>query len=193
MKRFFWSERGYIGLAAGDFQTSFMDIISSRALRRIHHRERTMKTHTIFRLGLLSALLIATFDAGAAESARKDINTDPTMSQLPFSEAVQVGETLYISGTIGRDSKTQQAAADPKAEATLAMDSIKKAVEAAGYKMDDLVSVTVYCTDLQLYGLFNDIYKTYFHSHFPARAFIGVKELVRGAHFEVMGTAVKQH
>jgi 2-iminobutanoate/2-iminopropanoate deaminase len=152
-----------------------------------------MKTQTIFRLGLASALLIASLGAGAGESAHKYISTDPSLSQLPFSEAVQAGDTLYISGTIGTDPKTQQAASDPKTEATLAIDSFKKAIDAAGYKMDDLVSVTVYCTDLQLYGLFNDIYKGYFHGHFPARAFIGVKELVRGAHFEIMGTAVKQH
>lgn len=152
-----------------------------------------MKIHTILRLGVLSALLLGSLHAVAAESARQYINTAPTPSQLPFSEAVQAGDTLYVSGTIGMDSKTQQAASDSKTEATLALDSFKKAIEAAGYTMDDLVSVTVYCTDLQLYGLFNDVYKTYFHGHFPARAFIGVKELVRGAHFEVMGTAVKQH
>jgi 2-iminobutanoate/2-iminopropanoate deaminase len=64
-------------------------------------------------------------------------------------------------------------------------------VEASGFKMEDLVSVQVFCTDLALYGTFNDIYSTYFHGHFPARAFIGVNKLVRGARFEVMGTAVK--
>jgi 2-iminobutanoate/2-iminopropanoate deaminase len=71
------------------------------------------------------------------------------------------------------------------------MEGVKHTVEAAGFKMDDLVSIQVYCTDLGLYGAFNDIYRSYFHAHFPARAFIGVDKLVRGAHFEVMGTAVK--
>ena len=52
------------------------------------------------------------------------------------------------------------------------------------------VSVTVYCTDLGLYDKFNDVYRTYFHSHFPTRAFIGVNALVLGAHFEVAGIAV---
>jgi enamine deaminase RidA (YjgF/YER057c/UK114 family) len=49
----------------------------------------------------------------------------------------------------------------------------------------------VYCTDLDLYGKFNDVYRTFFHQHFPARAFIGVNKLVLGAHFEIMATAVK--
>jgi 2-iminobutanoate/2-iminopropanoate deaminase len=57
--------------------------------------------------------------------------------------------------------------------------------------MDELVLVQVYCTDLDLYGTFNEVYRTYFHQHFPARAFIGASKLVRGAHFEIMGTAVK--
>jgi 2-iminobutanoate/2-iminopropanoate deaminase len=102
-----------------------------------------------------------------------------------------------VSGTLGIDPKT---ADDPKtarvpddasAEARLVMDAIKHTVEAAGFKMDDLVSIQVFCTDLALYGAFNDVYRSYFHGHFPARAFIGVDKLLRGAHFEVMGTAVK--
>jgi enamine deaminase RidA (YjgF/YER057c/UK114 family) len=57
--------------------------------------------------------------------------------------------------------------------------------------MDDLVSVTVYCTDLKLYGAFNEVYKGYFHGNYPARAFIGASQLVLGAHFEVQGIAAK--
>jgi 2-iminobutanoate/2-iminopropanoate deaminase len=65
-------------------------------------------------------------------------------------------------------------------------------VEAAGFKMEDLVSVQIFCTDLSLYATFNTVYRSYFHDHFPARAFVGVDKLVvSGAHFEVMGTAVK--
>ena len=57
--------------------------------------------------------------------------------------------------------------------------------------MDDLVSVTIYCTDLDLYDRFNAVYRSYFHGHYPARAFIGVGRLVRGAHFEIAGVAAK--
>jgi 2-iminobutanoate/2-iminopropanoate deaminase len=71
------------------------------------------------------------------------------------------------------------------------MDGVKRTLERAGFAMDDLVSVTVYCTDLALYDTFNGIYGSYFHGHHPARAFLGVSQLVRGAHFEVQGVAVK--
>jgi 2-iminobutanoate/2-iminopropanoate deaminase len=109
----------------------------------------------------------------------------------PFSEAVMTGDTLYVAGHIGLDPKTQKAYEQIDTEARAVMDAVKQTVESAGLKMDDLVSVTVYCTDLGLYDAFNSVYRSYFHGHFPARAFIGVSGLVRGAHFEVAGVAVK--
>ena len=60
-----------------------------------------------------------------------------------------------------------------------------------GMTMDDLVWVQVLCPDLSLYDEFNSIYRTYFKDHFPARAFLDSGPLLRGAHFEVMGIAVK--
>jgi enamine deaminase RidA (YjgF/YER057c/UK114 family) len=58
--------------------------------------------------------------------------------------------------------------------------------------MDDLVMVEVYCPDLSLYKPFNDVYRTYFKDHFPARAFLGSGPLLLGGHFEVTGIAVRQ-
>ena len=109
---------------------------------------------------------------------------------LPFSTGVMVGETFYVAGHIGIDSATGQAAANVDNEARLVMDSVQHTLEQAGLKTDDLVSVTVYCTDLELYDKFNAVYRTYFHGHYPARAFVGINKLVRGAHFEVAGVAV---
>ena len=108
----------------------------------------------------------------------------------PFSNGVMVGETFYVAGHIGIDSATGQAAANVENEARLVMDSVQHTLEQAGLKIDDLVSVTVYCTDLDLYDKFNSVYRTYFHGHYPARAFIGINKLVRNAHFEVAGVAV---
>jgi 2-iminobutanoate/2-iminopropanoate deaminase len=72
------------------------------------------------------------------------------------------------------------------------MEGIKKTVEAAGFTMDDLVSVQIFCTDLNLYDAFNAVYKTYFHGEYPARAFIGADKLLRSARYEVMGIAIKK-
>jgi 2-iminobutanoate/2-iminopropanoate deaminase len=109
----------------------------------------------------------------------------------PFSNGVMVGETFYVAGHIGMDPATGQAVANVENEARAVMDSVKHTLEQAGLKTDDLVSVTVYCTDLDLYDKFNALYRDYFHGQYPARAFIGVNKLVRGARFEVAGIAVR--
>jgi len=115
----------------------------------------------------------------------------PGSPALPFSDAVLAGDTLYVAGHIGLDARVGSVPADADSEAKAVMDAVKHTVEAAGLTMDDFVSVTVYCTDLALYDKFNAVYRGYFPGHYPARAFIGAEKLVRGAHFEVMGVAVR--
>lgn len=114
-----------------------------------------------------------------------------TPTGAPFSEGVMVDGTFYVAGHIGVDPATQKAPANADSEAHLVLDSVKQTLKEAGLTMDDLVSVTVYCTDLALYDGFNAVYRGYFHGPYPPRAFIGVNQLVRGAHFEIAGVAVK--
>jgi 2-iminobutanoate/2-iminopropanoate deaminase len=96
-----------------------------------------------------------------------------------------------VGGHLGVDPATGKVPADADAEARLVLDAVKLSLERGGLTMADLVSVTVYCTDLDLYDKFNAVYRTYFHDHYPARAFIAVAKLVRGARFEIAGVAVK--
>ena len=109
----------------------------------------------------------------------------------PFSDAVLDGDTLYFGGHLGLDAATGNAAADADAEARLMLDAVRHRLETGGMHMDDLVSVTVLCTDLSLDDRFNTIDRSYFPGHYPARAVIGVDKLVRGAHFELQGIAVR--
>jgi 2-iminobutanoate/2-iminopropanoate deaminase len=145
---------------------------------------------------ILSAIVIAGTCAGSAmadDSGRQYFAAPPpaTGNALPFSEAILTDGTLYVAGHIGLDPKTQKAVDNVDGEAHAVMDAVKQTIEQAGLKIDDLVSVTVYCTDLSLYDGFNAVYRSYFHGHYPTRAFIGVAQLVRGAHFEVAGVATK--
>jgi 2-iminobutanoate/2-iminopropanoate deaminase len=144
---------------------------------------------------LLSILALATAlsapVAGAAPRSYVDHKVPQGSAQLPFSDAVLSGDTLYVAGHLGIDPHTGNAPTDPAAEARLVMEAVKRTIEAAGLTMDDLVAVTVYCTDLQLYDSFNAVYRSYFHGHYPARAFIGTDKLLRGGHFEVQGVAIK--
>ncbi|MGA7631461.1 MAG: RidA family protein [Terriglobales bacterium] len=129
----------------------------------------------------------------ATETDRKHVVLNPSAARnaFPFSDAVLVGNTLYVAGTVGFDN-TGKPPASAEEEAKLTMDGLKRVIESEGMAMDDLVSVQVFCTDFTLYDRFNGVYRTYFHDQFPARAFIGVASLVRGAHFEIMGIAVKR-
>ena len=147
------------------------------------------------RIAVAVIAIAASFAARAATDEPHYIVADHSAARanLPYSDAVWSGGTLYIAGHIGTDPKTQSAPQDPALEAKLALDAIKAAVESAGLTMDDLVSVTVYCTDLNLYGTFNTVYKGYFHGNYPARAFVGIAQLLRGAHFEVQAIAVRSH
>jgi len=132
--------------------------------------------------------------AAAADTDRHFINGERTAAQTPppISDGVLVGNTLYISGHLSVDPKTGQVPVDPQAEAKLVMDRVKRTVESAGLTMDDVVSIQVFCTDLALFDTFNSVYRSYFPHGFPARAFLGAGALLRGAHFEVLGVAVRR-
>jgi 2-iminobutanoate/2-iminopropanoate deaminase len=145
---------------------------------------------------LMSAVVIL-MTAGtiylAADTDRKHINLPRPagLTNLPFSDAVLAGNTLFIAGHLGVDPKTAQPPAYAEEEAKLAMDAVQQTLEAAGMTMDDLVSVEVHSWDVGLYETFNNVYKGYFHGEYPVRAFLGSGKLLRGARFEVLGTAVK--
>ena len=146
-----------------------------------------------FTFGLI-LLLSLSMASQAADSDRKHVVLDQSAarSNFPFSDAVLVGNTLYIAGTVGVEHATGKPPASAEDEARLAMDGVKQVLESQGMAMDDLVSVQVVSTDFSLYDKFNAVYRTYFHEQFPARAFLGVASLIRGARFEITGIAVKR-
>ncbi len=147
------------------------------------------------KLRIVVGLMLLVFCVGAAAAARKHIvkPRGSDMKALPFSDGVLVGNTLYIAGHIGLDAKTGMPPASTEDEARLVMEGVKETVEMAGLTMDDVVLIQVFCTDLKNYDTFNGVYKTYFHGEYPARAFIGASNLLRGGKFEVTGIAVKKH
>jgi 2-iminobutanoate/2-iminopropanoate deaminase len=146
------------------------------------------------KLRILVGVLVLLFCVAAAAEDRKHIVKPRAsdMKALPFSDGVLVGNTLYIAGHIGLDAKTGMPPASAEEEARLVMEGIKHTVELAGLTMDDVVSIQVFCTDLKLYDTFNGVYKTYFHGDYPARAFVGTSNLLRGGKYEVLGIAMKK-
>lgn len=131
------------------------------------------------------------FSQSDSQSKRRVINLPDRSPQAAFSNAILVGDTLYISGNIGLDPKTGKAPEKIEDEIKLLLDSYKTLLTQAGFTMDDLVYVQISCTDLAYYGKFNDAYKAYFTKDLPAREFIGVASILRGGHFEMQAIAVR--
>jgi reactive intermediate/imine deaminase len=111
---------------------------------------------------------------------------------LPFSEAVRVDNTLYLSGQLGILPGTLKLIdGGIAAESRQTMDNIKTTLETHGYAMSDLVKCTVMLADIKEWAAFNDVYKTYFTDHYPARSALGANGLAIGARVEVECIAVK--
>jgi 2-iminobutanoate/2-iminopropanoate deaminase len=139
----------------------------------------------------LATLPAAQRSAAQQHAAKRYITPAGSMGQLPFSEAVITGNTVYLAGHIGNDASSGQAPADLDQEIKLLFDNFGKTVAESGIKWDDVVYMQVFCTDLSLYDRFNTAYRAHFGKNFPARAFVGVASLLRGAHFEMQGIAVR--
>jgi 2-iminobutanoate/2-iminopropanoate deaminase len=128
----------------------------------------------------------------AGGPTRRHINLPGRTVNAPFSDGVLVGDTLYLAGRIGLDSKTGKPPEDPSLEARLALDGIKATLAEAGKTMVDIVYFHVFCSDVQIFEKFNTVYRTYFGPDYPARAFIGSGPLLFGGRFEVQGIAVRR-
>src|SRR5437870_9156952 len=150
-----------------------------------------MKTHRILIAIILISLVTGVALTQSRQPARRDINLPGRTTPAPYSDAVLVGNTLYLAGRLGTDPQTGRVPDDVEKEIRLLLESVKTVLAEANMTMDHLVSVQIFCPDLSLYDKFNGIYRTYFNKNLPARAFIGSGPLLRGAHFEMQGIAVK--
>jgi enamine deaminase RidA (YjgF/YER057c/UK114 family) len=121
-------------------------------------------------VGFVLGLAVAV-PAVRGASGRRYINLPGRTVDAPFSDAVVVGDTVYLAGRIGVDPKTGKAPADLDEEIRLLLDGVKSVLAETGLTMDDLVTVQVFCPDLALYDRFNAAYRGYFGKEFPARGF----------------------
>ena len=111
---------------------------------------------------------------------------------LPLSEAVRVGDTLYLSGQVGIVPGTMNLAPGGLAgETRQTMENIKTTLEAHGYSMSDLVKCLVMLADISQWATFNEVYKTWFDERYPARSAFGANGLAVGAQVEVECIAVR--
>jgi reactive intermediate/imine deaminase len=103
-----------------------------------------------------------------------------------YSQAIQVGNTLWVSGQIPLDPATKELVpGGMEAQIHQVFKNLKAIVTAAGASFDDVVKATVFLTDLSHFALVNKIMAEYFREPYPARAAVGVASLPRGAQVEV--------
>jgi len=111
---------------------------------------------------------------------------------LPFSEAVRVGDTLYLSGQVGIKPGTMQVVPGGiREEARQTLENIRTSLEANGYAMGDVVKCTVMLADISEWAAFNEVYRTFFSAPYPARSALGANGLALGARVEVECIAVR--
>lgn len=111
---------------------------------------------------------------------------------LPFSDGIIAGNTLYIAGQEGTDEQSKLVAGGIAAETKAALDNIQKVIKAAGFELKDVVSVTVYLADIKEFGDMNKVYREFMPDPKPARATIQAVALVNNARVEIAAIAVKQ-
>jgi reactive intermediate/imine deaminase len=114
------------------------------------------------------------------------LNADSTPTNLPFSEAVRVGDLLYLSGAVGvKPGTTELVAGGFEAEARQTMENIGATLHRHGSSFGRVVKCTVFLADMQDWPKFNEIYRSFFQSNLPARSALGANGLALGARVEV--------
>ncbi|HUE65223.1 MAG TPA: Rid family detoxifying hydrolase [Rhizomicrobium sp.] len=111
----------------------------------------------------------------------------------PYSQAIASGRLVFVSGSLPFDpaGKIDYSKQDVSAQARRALDNIVLELKAANLTLDDVVSATVYVTDIDDFPAVNTVYASYFHPPYPARAFVQVAKLLRGAKVEISVIAAR--
>jgi 2-iminobutanoate/2-iminopropanoate deaminase len=159
----------------------------------------------IVRVGLVVAVLgagvsiLAVMRApveGAQGKAQGRQVISPALSPktgLPYSPGILVGDTLYLSGHLGRDPKTAQlvpGGIEPETRQVLA--NMREVLKVAGMDLTDVVTVTAFIRDFKDFDAFNRVYREHFPVDPPARATVGVAALNIGAAIELQMIAVRR-
>ena len=108
----------------------------------------------------------------------------------PFSEAVRVGHMLYLSGQIGTDSSGAPVPGGIAAETRQTLENIRRVLERHGSSLDQVVKCTVMLADIGEWEAMNEVYRTFFTNHLPARSAFGTSGLALNARVEIECMAV---
>ncbi|MEJ5230247.1 MAG: RidA family protein [Pseudothermotoga sp.] len=124
----------------------------------------------------------------------KIITTDEAPKAIgPYSQAVEANGFVFLSGQIPLDPHTGDLVnGDIKKQASRVFENIKAILKASGCSLKNVVKATVFVTDLKNFAAINEVYSQYFGDHKPARSFVEVSALPKGAQVEIEVIAVKE-
>jgi 2-iminobutanoate/2-iminopropanoate deaminase len=137
------------------------------------------------------ALMVAPAWQFSYAQQHKAINLS-TANNLPFSDGIVAGNTLYIAGQQGLDASGKLVPGGIGAETKATLETLEKVVKKAGFELTDIVSVNVYLSDINEFGDMNNVYKAFLPNPKPARTTIQAAALVNHARIEISAIAVKQ-
>lgn len=142
-----------------------------------------MKTVVIILLAGFILALSAPIIAGDRDVEHFSANPD---MQLPFSDAVRVGNMLYLSGKIGNIPGTRSLAEGGiTGQTRQALENIKASLEKYGSSMDEVVKCTVFLADIAEWGAMNEVYMKFFPVNPPARSALGASGLALNSRVEI--------
>ena len=118
---------------------------------------------------------------------KKIINTTNAPAPIgPYNQAVQVGDSVYVSGTIAMDLASKQLIkTNIREETKIVMDYIGEVLKEVGLSFDNIVKTTIFLADINNFVQVNEVYSTYFKTDFPARATIQADRLPKDANVEI--------
>jgi 2-iminobutanoate/2-iminopropanoate deaminase len=123
--------------------------------------------------------------------AKKEVITPASFqaSATPLSPGIKVGDTVYVSGQVGRHPTTGQMGSDIREQTRNALERIKVILQEAGTSLDNVVSATCWLSSREHFVAFNEVYASYFPTAKPARATVEANLMASGALVEIMVTA----
>lgn len=137
-----------------------------------------------------TAALVLPHAAGAQRGQMAAPEFISAGADAPFSRAVRVGRTIYLSGMLGMTPDGQLAPGGIQAETRQTLENIKATLEPLGATMDDVVKCTVFLADMAEWPAMNQVYVTFFPKNKPARSAVAVSGLARDARVEIECVAV---
>ncbi len=123
--------------------------------------------------------------------SKKTIHTKAAPAAIgPYSQAIQTGNLLFVSGQISINPVTNELVMDNiQDETKQVMENLKAVLSAANVGLENIVKTTIFLSDMSLFAAVNEVYGSYFTGDYPARETVAVKGLPKGVNVEISAIA----